>query len=443
MNDFEHDLRRTLDDLAGGVEPSAGLEPEIARRVRARQRRPVLAATGGVGLAVVLIAAVLIPRLGAPDSATVAAGLDGSMSATTAAVPTTGGAPGPTATTSAPPPTAPAPLVAPSTPTTGPTTTSPATTVAPSRACAGRAPTRSTVLPVSLPRELYRTGSVWDGRYAYLLGGMHALPGGVGYSDEVVRFEPETRQVTTLSGHLPAGIGGAAAVWDGAAAYLFGGFNTHGGYWTGIVRYEPSTGRSEVLRATLPFGLSGGYAFWDGRHAYVLGGSRYTGGNWAGEFDGVIRFTPATGDVRLLSARVAESGATVKAAAWDGRRILIVAGPREVYFYTPVPDARVLAFDPSTGAVSPLPGSFPVVAGAQAVWACGKLLLFGGTHETGDDVLSYDPASGGLSTLAGSLPQAIGSTAVVWDGQAAFVLGGLVNTGPATAGGTSQIVRFG
>ena len=436
MNDFEQDLRRGLNDLAGGVEPSARLEPRAARRVRARQRRPLVVATGGVGLAIVLVAAVLIPRLAEPDSATVAAGPAGSITPTTAVVPTTGGAPDSTVITD-PPPTTPTTLVRPSTPATGPTTT-----VTPSRSCTGP-PARSTILPASLPRELYRTGSVWDGRYAYLLGGMHALPGGVGYSDEVVRFEPATGQVTTLSGRLPAGIGGAAAVWDGTAAYLFGGFSTQGGYWTGIVRYDPSTGRSEVLGATLPFGLSGGYAFWDGRHAYVLGGSRYTGGDWAGEFDGVIRFTPATGDVTLLNARVAESGATVKAAAWDGRRILIVAGPREIYYYTPVPDARVRAFDPSTGVVSPLPGSFPVVAGAQAVWACGKLLLFGGTHETGDDVLSYDPASGGFSVLARSLPQPIGSSAVVWDGEAAFVLGGLLNTGPATAGGTNQIVRFG
>ena len=441
MNDFEHDLRRGLDELAGGVEPSAGLEPAVVRRVRARQRRPLVVTTAGVGLAIVLIAAMVIPRLGGPDSATVAAGPDGSAPATTAVVPTTGGAPAPTDTTAAPPPTTGPPTTGPST--TSPATTSPATTVAPSRSCAGRPPSGSTVLPASLPRQLYRTGTVWDGRYAYLLGGMYSLSGGVGYSDEVVRFEPATRQVTTMSGRLPAGIGGAAAVWDGTAAYLFGGYNTQSGYWTGIVRYDPSTGRSEVLGATLPFGLSAAYAFWDGRHAYVLGGARFTGGDWAGEFDGIIRFTPATGDVTLLNARVTDSGATVKAAAWDGRRILIVAGVRETYYYTPVPDARVLAFDPSTGAVSPLPGTFPVVAGAQAVWACGRLLVFGGTHETGDDVLSYDPTSGILDTLAGSLPQPIGSTAVVWDGQAVFVLGGLVNRGPATADGTNQIVRFG
>lgn len=452
MSDFEHDLRRGLDDLAGAVEPSAGLKSEVAHRVRARRRHSRVAAGVGVGVAVLLVAAMAVPRPGEPGSAVVATGPSGAVTATTAAVTSTGGAPDPVVTTTAgaalttmlpppvttttAPPTAGSPVPATSAP------QAPPTTVASSPLCDGRPPARSTVLPASLPLELYDTGSVWDGRYAYLLGGMHPLAGGVGYSDEVVRFEPATGQVETLPGRLPARIGGAAAVWDGAAAYLFGGYNADRGSWSGIVRYEPSTGRSEILRTALPFGLRGAMAFWDGRHAYVVGGSRHTGGAYDGEFDGVIRFTPATGDVALLSARVTDSGATVKAAAWDGRRIVIVAGSRETYHYSPVPEARVVAFAPATGAVSPLPGSFPVVVGTQAVWACGKMLLFGGTHETGDDVVSYDPSSG-ETRVAGSLPQTIGNTAVVWDGEAAYVLGGGVRTGPATGGSTSQIVRFG
>ena len=449
MNDFEHDLRRGLDELAGGVEPSADLEKAVNRRVRARQRRPLAVATGGVAAAIVLVAAVLVPRLGGPDSAVVATGPDGQATSTTAPTTATTATSATTATTSvggSPSTTTAVPTTATTTTAAGPTTTAATTTPpAPGTAafplCPGRAPARSTVLPARLPRELYRAGAVWDRQFVYLLGGMHSASGGVGYSDEIVRFEPATGQVTTLPTRLPAGIGGAATVWDGTAAYLFGGYHSQNGYWNGIVRFDPSTGLSGTLRPTLPFGLDGATAVWDGRNAYIVGGTRYANGNYDGEFDRVIRFTPSTGEVTLVDARVAGSGAAVKAAAWDGRRIVVVAGPREIYFYTPVPDAKVVAFDPASGAVSPLPGAHPVVIGTRAEWACGQLLLFGGTHETGDEVVSYDPASGRFRTV-GSLPQPIGNTQVVWDGAAALVLGGLVHTGPATAGSTSEIVRF-
>ncbi len=96
---------------------------------------------------------------------------------------------------------------------------------------------------------------------------------------------------------------------------------------------------------------------------YVIGGTRFLNGDYAGEFDRVVRFTPATGQVTLLDAQVAPPGAAVKAIAFDGRRILVISAPREIYFYTPVPDAQVVAFNPTTGAVSPLPGSFPAVIG--------------------------------------------------------------------------------
>ncbi len=70
-----------------------------------------------------------------------------------------------------------------------------------------------------------------------------------------------------------------------------------------------------------------------------------------------------------------------------------------------------------------------------------RLLLFGGTHETGDDVVSYNPADG-RTKVVGYLPEPVGTT-VIGDGEAAWVLGGIVHSGPATGAPTNQIVRFG
>jgi hypothetical protein len=77
-----------------------------------------------------------------------------------------------------------------------------------------------TVLPVTLPSGLMGTSAIWDGQYAYVIGGYSGSP-----RNEIYRFDPLMNSITQV-GYLPyAGSYWASAVYDGRYGYIFGGYD--------------------------------------------------------------------------------------------------------------------------------------------------------------------------------------------------------------------------
>lgn len=215
----------------------------------------------------------------------------------------------------------------------------------------------------------------WDGRYGYVLGGVVVEAGPTARTlDDIVRFDPASGSVSTRPSRLPTGLSGAVAVWDGAAAYLFGGSTDPDGTWNRIVRFDPATGRSEVMPQVLPIKVTHAYAAWDGQHAYIVGGYLRDGTSAQfGPSDRIIRFTPATGEVRTMATRQPVLPGEARGAVWDGRRVLIPVDPSGAE--GGLTAATVVAYDPVADKDTTLPSTFSRLAGAKAIWACSQLLV--------------------------------------------------------------------
>lgn len=97
------------------------------------------------------------------------------------------------------------------------------------------------VMSAKLPGGRSETAAVWDGRYAYIFGGTNGT-----LLSEVIRYDPATDAVIKKQLPLPTPTASAAAVYDGKNAYLFGG-RTPTGPVDDIVRYNPATREATIL----------------------------------------------------------------------------------------------------------------------------------------------------------------------------------------------------
>lgn len=228
------------------------------------------------------------------------------------------------------------------------------------------------VMTAKLPTARYGTSAVWTGEVAYVFGGMQDLE--PPYHDEVVVYDPATDTARPLALQLTPNRGtyATSAVWDGTAAYVFGGDAcvTHASAGTmstqslpifivgealemlqelppppnprvtydcearaDVVRFDPR-GESLSRVATLPSPRFGTSAAWSGGNAYVFGGHDGSAG-----LDAIVRFTPSDGTVVATASRF-ESPLWDSASAWLGGHAWVVggrdpAGPRaDVLRYT-------------------------------------------------------------------------------------------------------------
>jgi hypothetical protein len=214
----------------------------------------------------------------------------------------------------------------------------------------------------SLPHPVSREAAVTDGSAILLLGGFD----GRGTLSEVLRLDPATGVVRSV-GRLAASTHDAAAALFGSTAFVFGG------------GAATSTDAIQAFDVTAPAGPAG-----------------------AGRIAG--RLSTPRSDVSSVNV----GSTTLILGGWDGTRIL--------------PD--VLA-STRTGAVTTLGRlAVPVRYGAVAA-AAGAVWVFGGQGAHGDvpTIQRFDPATG-RTTIAGTLPAGLaGSSAVAFGGEI-FVLGG-------------------
>ncbi|MEA3143960.1 MAG: hypothetical protein QOG31_1284 [Thermoplasmata archaeon] len=236
----------------------------------------------------------------------------------------------------------------------------------------------------TLPSARTLTSAGWDGLNAYVFGGCTGVSCGT-YLSEIVRFNPTTNAVTTMTAHLPAGRYGTSVVWSGQYFFVFGG-GCGGCAVADIVRYDPSTDTATTMSATLPTAVSYTSAVFDGAAAYIFGG--YNGWSFVSS---IQKYDPLTNTASTVSATL-PSAAYRTSAAWSG-----------IYGY---------------------------IFGGETCTGCGNL----------DTVLRWDPVAGTLSTLAATLPTTRSLAAAAWDaaGSRAFILGG----NDASNTKLSQILKY-
>lgn len=148
-----------------------------------------------------------------------------------------------------------------------------------------------------LPYGLAGTSAVWTGEEAYIFGGVNATAdaGGIGdVSTNILEFTPDAdadnNAATQAGASLPTGLAFTSAVWDDdqGVAYVFGGVDADGNAKDAVYEFDPSGPTVEEV-GTLDTARGYTSAVWDGTAAFVFGGEN------ASHFETVERFVPGSG----------------------------------------------------------------------------------------------------------------------------------------------------
>lgn len=278
-----------------------------------------------------------------------------------------------------------------------------------------------------LPTGRVLTSAAWDGARAFIFGGYAGQQRG--YLDEIVRYDPEEERVALMAARLPTPRSTASAVFDGTHAYVFGGDDRGSGRTSEIVRYDPASDTIRVTGAKLPTGRSGTSAVWDGRYAYIFGGSQSDGSR----VTDIVRYDPANDRIKVMGARlpVPTEGSS---AAWDGTYAYIFGNWGDA-------DTQILRYDPRTDAIAATGASLPGGRGwTAAVATTDGIHLFGGCGKACPETRNviYDPASDEARTVA-STPRGFWGASAVYDGSRVHVFGGTF--APSHAVPSNQVVH--
>jgi len=281
------------------------------------------------------------------------------------------------------------------------------------------------------------TSATWDGRYAYIFGGLAALGtaslGKVTAADvsqnRILRFDPVDGSINVMRAMLPTATSSTSAVWDGAhKSYVFGGADTGD-----IIRYDDTADQTKYVGSlstaenpTWPFST----AIWDPRPgagdcasgcAYVFGGS-------VGASDRIVRFDPLR-PLRDLRQHLVDKISNASAVS-TGAQGLIFGG---VNAGRAIEQFDVLAGDQITKLRQQLPRP---VADTSAVWVPAEdtAYIFGGDGDSARKIVRFhrDQPPLEMTTL---LPEGATATSAVWDETkgVAHIFGGSKATAPERA----------
>lgn len=193
-----------------------------------------------------------------------------------------------------------------------------------------------------LPYTIASASAARVGAYLYIFGGL-TLAGSVenpvvDYRDTILRFDPETGDVTQMSTRLPTGRAQMASLTTDGSVLLFGGMgeNSQDGqacpeaddavcFLDGIYRYTPQGTAGSLERiGELPERLRWAAAGMAEGHVYVLGGCQNNCGSYHG-VDNITRIDPATGTATDLPVRMPVKGGQ-RAALMFGQTALLPGG---------------------------------------------------------------------------------------------------------------------
>lgn len=294
------------------------------------------------------------------------------------------------------------------------------------------------VVVATMPEARSGAAVVWTGSKAYIFGGTDGLTN----FTSILEFDPATAVVARTPDNLPIGVHQFSAVWTGSSAYTFGGARFQvadcGGCESvaAIQEYSPDAQPTSAVVAQLPSLRHAAPAIWDGNHAFMFGGITGMAG---GHLDEIIRFDPATLSVTTMSAHLSHPRDGFPAVLTPYGAYLF-GGYRQCSGDTSCDDIE--KYDPSTDTVTLLSTKLPQrLSFASAVWSGRFIYIFGGGLEPGpllaDQILRFDPTDESITVLPDRLPAPWSAGDAFWDGHSAYIVGG------STAGGPSnQILRY-
>jgi N-acetylneuraminic acid mutarotase len=279
-----------------------------------------------------------------------------------------------------------------------------------------KAESQVTIMPTRLPQGIQGAASVWDGTNAYIFGGTSHTAGPF---NSILKYNPITGSISSMSAVLPDPVCDFPAVWTGQYAYTFGGYVAHLHTSDKIVRYDPSTDTIAVMGARLPnyaFPLYSMCAIWDGNYAYLFGG--YDGYSY---YDQILRYDPVNDQITVMNARL-PTGTKWMPAVWSGTYAYVFGG-RTPYGASD----QVVRYDPTHDSTTVMSAKLPIgILVSSAVWAGSCAYVFGGSdinNQVQSSILRYDPTSDSITTVD-NLPSPRRFTCAVWNGNSAYIFGG-------------------
>ncbi len=235
------------------------------------------------------------------------------------------------------------------------------------------------------------------------------------------------------------------AVWTGRAVIIFGGValpRQSGVTATlgGGAAYDPAAQQWSMLPSSgAPSSRYWHSVVWTGQQMIVWGGS-HDGTNPLG--DGAA-YDPVANAWTALPAENAPHARYSHSSVWTGLEMIVWAGIGCTYGDNgALPCSDGAAYNPRTGrwralATAGAPGPSN---GAQAVWAGGNMLVWGGDGSPGGGV--YDPMTDTWTAMATTGQPAPRSNQVaLWTGTELVVWGGLVAENAAIDGGRFALIH--
>lgn len=294
----------------------------------------------------------------------------------------------------------------------------------------------------ALPHPWYMGTSVWTGSAGYLFGNAEIYG-----RDRILRFDPDTFEVTFMEERLPVfGRANQAAAWNGTHAFVFGG--TGGGDAEDrAYRYDPAADDLVFLPTLIPGGRDHAPAVFDPRVVagcpqgciYLFGGQRHDDDTGWDIRDDILRYDPST-DVYTTLPVTLPSPRFSMSAAFDGDTVWLFGG-QDLQFR---PLDEVLAFDPVAGTVRTLEAALPEprYSGA-AVWNGSAVLLAGGRSVAYyKDILAFDPVAETFTDLGVVFPTGRWGGAAFAKGDGLLLLGGLQKDGPGQNVAVRDILHY-
>ncbi|MES2154790.1 MAG: thrombospondin type 3 repeat-containing protein [bacterium] len=251
--------------------------------------------------------------------------------------------------------------------------------------------------------------------------------GGFGGAEAAI---PPGASAQSLAVHLPSPQAGQAAVWSGTHAYIFGGEASLASA-SEVVDFDPVAGTTTVMPAHLPTWRTRFPAVWAGSVAYLFGGWGDSGDN--NVWDTILAFDPAGGGSFTTMKPHLPYGLTDSMAVWTGSKAYVFGGWENVDGAWGTWNYNIYEFDPAAQTVATLALRMPVaVYAGAAVWDGSAAYAIGGWDGTGpiasQRILRFVPPSGvspgSVTILPASLPDDVAELTAVWDGSRAIIMGG-------------------
>ena len=220
------------------------------------------------------------------------------------------------------------------------------------------------------------------------------------------------------------------AIWTGNAVAVYGGIGTFG--TAAGAMFDPRTGGWQQVSTSRigPFPRSHGAVVWSGSRLIVFGGDSFgTALGDGGEYD------PATDSWSFLSGNAfyAPSSRAGPAAVWAAGRMLVFGGRNGSSYF-----GDGAAYMPGSGWTQIMGSPLAVRAFPISVWTGRRMLVWGGIAGDGITMLpgggQYDPVSDTWSPMSSTNTPSLGA-ASAWTGSHLLVWGGAapgaipVNTG--------------